>query len=65
MLSKVLLICAIATIASAQNTFKDCLEKDSISCIQLAVWNSFNYLCYMLLFGLSRKEKKMNKKVDT
>jgi len=38
MFAKVILIGALCVFgASAQENFKDCLEKDSISCVQLAV----------------------------
>lgn len=35
--TKLFVICAIFALTSAEDTFKDCLEKDSISCIQLSV----------------------------
>lgn len=37
--TKVLLVSALCLfgIVAAQETFKDCLQKDSISCVQLAV----------------------------
>lgn len=37
MFRKVVLALCIIGVATAQENFKDCLQKDSISCVQLAV----------------------------
>jgi hypothetical protein len=37
MFRKVVLALCIIGVASAQEGFKDCLQKDSISCVQMAV----------------------------
>lgn len=37
MFSKVVIALCIIGAATAQETFKDCLQKDSISCVQLSV----------------------------
>lgn len=43
--TKVLLVSALCLfgIVAAQETFKDCLQKDSISCVQLAVRQIMDY----------------------
>lgn len=37
MLSKIVFVMCIVGIAVAQENFQDCLQKDSISCVQLSV----------------------------
>ena len=37
MFQKVVFVLCIVGIATAQENFKDCLQQDSISCVQLAV----------------------------
>lgn len=37
MFKKIVLALCIIGVATAQENFKDCLQKDSISCVQLAV----------------------------
>lgn len=37
MLQKVVFVMCVFGIAVAQENFKDCLQKDSISCVQLSV----------------------------
>lgn len=37
MFRKIVLALCVIGVATAQENFKDCLQKDSISCVQLAV----------------------------
>lgn len=62
--TKVLLVSALCLfgIVAAQETFKDCLQKDSISCVQLAVRQIMDY--YKKKYWIKLKNnKKKNRKV--
>lgn len=59
--TKILIICAIFALTSAEESFQDCLQKDSISCIQLSVRDFVNFYIEKGTFESDKIVKKIGK----